>query len=221
MLDGLRVFGRALRHLNQRGYIYVWATVLWAVLTLPIITAPAAWAGLVRMSFYAHRQPRAGLDDFWIGFRQNFWRGIPIALFNAVLLVITISNLLSYADQTGIGFVVLRLIWILTLLFVLIMQFFGWCFFYAMKQPSLIGGLRNTAVMLLNNPGFSMVVLIGALLISILSSLLPAAWFLITGGALAALANSAVQDRLRAAGIEAQPTFDENMIVDAIYSDDS
>jgi hypothetical protein len=221
MLDGLRVLGRTLRHLNQRGYIYVWATVLWAVLTLPIITAPAAWAGLIRMSFYAHREPRAGLEDFWTGFRQNLWRGILIALLNAILVVMTVSNLTSYADQHGIGVVALRLVWLLSLLVALVLQYFGWCFFYAMKTPTFIGGLRNAAVMLLNNPGFSLIILLGALLFAILSSIFPAAWFLITGGALAALANSAVQDRLWAAGIEARPTFDNELLVDANYTSDS
>lgn len=221
MLDGLRVWARALRHLNRRGYIYVWATVLWAVLTLPIITAPAAWAGLVRMSFYAHREPRAELENFWIGFRQNFRRGILIALFNLALLLMTLSNLVSYADQTGIGMMALRFVWVMTLLVAFALQYFGWCFFYAMKKPAFIGGLRNAAVMLLCNPGFSLVVLLGALLIMILSSILPAAWFLITGGALAALANSAVQNRLRAAGIEAPPPFDEDMIVDVSFTSDN
>jgi hypothetical protein len=41
--------------------------------------------------------------------------------------------------------------------------------------------------------------------ILILSFLLPAAWLLITGGILAAIGSVAVQDRLRADGIEQAP----------------
>jgi hypothetical protein len=55
--------------------------------------------------------------------------------------------------------------------------------------------------------------------IAAVSTLLPATWFLVTGGALAAIANSAVQDRLRAAGLERDPSFDESLVVDPLLND--
>jgi hypothetical protein len=45
------------------------------------------------------------------------------------------------------------------------------------------------------------------------------AWFLISGGALVAIINSGVQDRLRAAGLEAPAKYDENSVIDASFSD--
>lgn len=219
MLTGLRAAWRGLGHLNRRGYIYVWANVLWAVMTLPVITAPAAWAGLVRLSYVAHRQPSVGLDDFWAGFRQNLGRSLPISLANILIVGISISNLVSYASETGAGMVALRSVWILSLTLWLVVQYFAWCFFYAMRQPTFVGALRNAAVMLLHNPMFCGGVLLGAVVVAALSTALPAAWFLITGGALAAIANSAVQDRLRAAGFEAAPAFDEELVVDPSLGD--
>lgn len=219
MLAGLRAVKHGLSHLNRRGYIYVWANVLWAALTLPVITAPAAWAGLVRLSFVAHRQPSVGLDDFWAGFRQNLGRSLPISLANLLIVGITFSNLVSYTGETGAGIVVLRGIWILSLALWLAAQYFAWCFFYAMRRPTFLGALRNAAVMLLQNPLFCASVLVCAAVTAVLSTVLPAAWFLITGGALAAIANSAVQDRLRAAGFEAPPAFDEALVVDPSLGD--
>ncbi|MBL8155183.1 MAG: DUF624 domain-containing protein [Anaerolineae bacterium] len=219
MLTGLRVGWRGLRHLQNRGYLYVWANVFWAVLTVLVITAPAAWAGLARMSYLLHRQPSASLDDFWEGFRQNFRRTIPLALFNALFLVITISNWISYANRDGVGFALLRSIWVISLIVVFALQFFGWCFFFAMKQPSLLGAARNAGVMMIQSPLFTLGILLVAAILMIVSVFLPAAWFLLTGGALAAIANSAVLDRLRAAGIEKAPTFAEDEVVDASFTD--
>ncbi len=219
MWVGLRAGWRGLRHLQNRGYLYIWANIFWAVLTVLVITAPAAWAGLVRMSYLLHRQPSVGLDDFWEGFRQNFRRTIPLALFNVLFLIVTISNWTSYAGRDGLGFAVLRGIWVTSLIVVFALQFFGWCFFFAMKQPSLLGAARNAGVMMIQNPLYTVGILLVTLVILILSAVLPAAWFLLTGGALAAVANSAVHDRLQAAGIEKAPAFDEDEIVDASFTD--
>lgn len=219
MWSGLRVFGRALRHWNQRAYVYIWANLLWAGLAILVITAPAAWAGLIRMSYVAHRQPSTSFDEFWTGFRENLRRTLPIALVNMVILTVTISNLLSYASETGIGILLLRGVWIGSALAWFAVQFFAWPFFYAMKQPTFLGGLRNASAMLVTNPFFCIAVLSCALLTVVLSTVLAGAWLLLTGSVLAVLANSAVQDRLRHAGIEPEPTFDEGIVVNPDLTD--
>jgi hypothetical protein len=193
--------------------------VFWAVLTVLVVAAPAAWAGMVRMSYLLHRQPGAGLDDFWQGFRENLKRTVPIALANVVFLVICITNLVSYANAPGVGFILLRGVWLLTLVLWISVQYFAWCFFYAMRQPTFVGALRNAGVMLLHNPLFCAGVLLGVGVIAAISTALPAAWFLMTGGALAAIANSAVQDRLREAGLERDTGFDEELVVDPLLND--
>lgn len=219
MIEGLHAVWRGLHHLNRRGYVYVWANVFWAVLTVLIITAPAAWAGMVRLSYVAHRQPTVSLNDFWVGVRENLRRSVIIALANVAMFTITVSNLLSYAGADGTLIALARGIWVLSLALWLAAQYFGWCFFYAMKQPAFVGGLRNALVMMVQNPLFSLGVLLCVIVIAVISSLLPAAWFLISGGALAAIANSAVQNRLRAAGFEPMPQFDEAMVIDPHFGD--
>ena len=219
MFAGIRAALRGLRHLNHRGYIYVWANILWALLTLLVVTAPAAWAGLTRMSYLLHRQPTAGLDEFWQGFRENLKRTLPLAILNILLVIVTVTNLIAYANDDGVGVSLVRWVWVLSLVAAFALQYFAWCFYYAMAQPTFIGALRNAAVMLLTNPLFSIGVLLVVAVIVAVSTFFGAAWFLISGGALAAIANSVVQDRLRKAGIEAPPTFDENVIVDIAVTD--
>lgn len=200
MIAGFKASWRALRHLNHRGYVYVWANLFWLLLTLPIITAPAAWAGLMVMSHRAHTSPTGDLHDFWDGFRQNLARGFLLALANVVIIGVNVVNLLAYAHSSGIEFVLLRTAWLFTLAIWLTVQFYMWALYYEMKEPTLLGAMRNALVLMLLNPGFtlSIWIVIGALLA--FSTLFVVLWLLLTGSALAVLATSAVQDRLETGG---------------------
>lgn len=202
MLNGLKAGWRGLQHLQHRGYQYIWANVLWIALSLPIITAPAAWAGLIRFSYYAHRQPTVSFDEFWQGFRENLKRGIGIGILNVVIVVVNVANLYAYQNDTSVGVAALRLVWLMALVGWFAIQLYVWALLYAMEQPSLKGAYRNAAVMILLNPLFTLGVWIVCAITALLSSAFPVAWILLTGSALAAIANSSVQDRLRAAGYE-------------------
>lgn len=219
MRDGLRAAWRGLRHLQNRGYVYIWANVFWAVLTLLIVTAPAAFAGMARLSHRLHRHPSASLDEFWTGVREHILRSIPIAVANVALVYVTLSNLLHYAQMPGFGFTLLRGWWIVMLVAWFVLQYFAWCFYYAMERPSYRGAARNALVMIIHNPGFTLSILLVAGVVVLISTLLPAAWFLIAAAALVSMASSAVLDRLRAAGIERTPLLDESLIVDAAFND--
>ncbi len=199
MIAGLRVWWRALRHLNEQGYIYVWANLLWAVLSLPIITAPAAWAGLVRMSMVAHTTPTASIHDFWQGFRDNLRPGILLGLLNIVIIVVNVSNLQAYREQSGVLLVLLRMVWLLTLVLWFAVQFYSWPLYYQMEHPGIVAAMRNAVVMILVNPTFTLGLWLGVTLVVIFSLIFFPAWLLLTGGALAAIATSAVLDRLEAA----------------------
>jgi hypothetical protein len=218
MIDGLRAVWRGLRHLNQAGYIYVWCSVAWALLSLPIVTAPAAWAGLIRLSWTAQRQPTAGWDDFWAGFRAHLLRGAILAVCNLAFWLVWLSNWAAYGAQPGVEWSLLRGLWLLTGASVILIQVYGGVLYHAMTRPTVIGAFRNGAVMLVRNPLFSLGVLIGFAAIIALSTLLPLAWLLITGGALAAVSVRAVIDRLQRAGILSQEE-PESYLVDPSFSD--
>jgi uncharacterized membrane protein YesL len=196
----LRAWWQAARHLNHRGYLYIWANLLWVILTLLVIPAPAAWAGLTRLSYVAFRQPTASLDEFWAGFRANFRRGAVVAIVTVVVVVVNLSNLLTYTDAGDDGVWLLRLLWLAALGFWFLLQFFAWPLLDRMEQPSLLGAYRNAAVMIYLNPLFSLVTLALISLLVIVSSALPVAWVLLTGSALAVAATSCVANRLEAAG---------------------
>jgi hypothetical protein len=98
-------------------------------------------------------------------------------------------------------------------------QYFGWAFFYIMEQPTWMGALRNAMLMILRYPGFVLGVTVTVIVVGIASSILPGAWLLLTGSAFAAIAGTAVQDRLRFEGIDRSVPLDERMYVDPSIHD--
>lgn len=208
MLSGLWACWQGLRHLNHRGYIYVWANLAWVALSLPLVTAPAAWAGLIRMSHTAYREPTADIRDFWEGFKENFGRGALLALLNAVVIGINVTNLIGYSGQVSVGVSALRVVWLLTLLVWFTLQFYAWVLYYEMKQPTLLRAFRNAAVMLYLNPLFTLGMWVGIAIILAVSTVLTVFWLLLTGSALAAVANSVVLNRLEAGGFVQLPKRD-------------
>ncbi len=195
MTNGFRVLWRALRHINLRGYLYIWANLAAVVCMLPLVTAPAAWAGLVCLSYQAHTQRSTGLDAYWQGFRENLGRGALLFAANVLILGVNFSNLASYpaVDALTLG---LRVLWLAAIVLWLMIQLYLWPIFYHMQTPTLWGALRNAVLMLWLNPAFSLVIALGVTLVVVLSSVLVAAWLLLTFSTLAVIATGAALDRL-------------------------
>lgn len=207
-MAALRVFLQAYAHLNHRGYLYVWANVLWFLLSLPIITAPAAWAGLVNVSRQAYLHPTASLDDFWTGFRTNLRRGLLLGVLNVIVLLINYFNLSLYTNIQDPTILLIRAAWWLVLVLWFVPQFYLWPLLYELKEPSLRGAFRNALVMTVFNPLYTLVLMALVVVLVVVSTVLFPAWVLLTGSALVTLATGAVLERLAHAGLRkpiAQP----------------
>lgn len=202
----LRVYWQTARHVNQRGYIYVWANMLWALMSLPIITAPAAWAGLVHLSHVAQTQQQVSMSDFWDGFRASFWRGLVVGFVTLIVLAVNLTNLVVYAPGEGVGAFTLRVVWISAVIVWLSILLYLWPLLEEMETPTLLGGLRNAALMLLRHPFFTLGLWPGIVLLAVVSTIFFPAWMLLTGGFIAALSTTATRDRLRAAGYLREPS---------------
>lgn len=199
MLTAFRAIGRGLRSVQVAGYAYIWANVACVVLSLPLVTAPAAFSALFRVSHLAQTQPgEADLAAFWEAFRANLVRTLPWGLLNALFAVINFSNLAAYRAISTPESMLLRSVWLLAGFLWLGMLLYTWPIYYAMERPSITGAARNAALMVLANPLFTLIVVLAIFLLALISTLLVAAWLLLTWGAIAALATAAVQDRLAA-----------------------
>lgn len=219
MIGGLYTGWRGLRHFFSQSYVYIWANVLWFLLTLPVITAPAAWAGLCQMSYYAYRQPTAQLEHFWQGFRTYWKSGMVIGVTGLLLIIMTTVNFIGFRNEIGIAAYALRFLWLFILVGWFGIQLYAFPLLSAMQTPSLRGAYRNAVVMFLRNPFYTLGVWLFCVPVVIFSLFFPAAWLLVTGSALAAIGNAAVLDRLVAAGIQKPPEVEtaESTMFDESY----
>jgi uncharacterized membrane protein YesL len=192
----VRVYRQTFAHLNQRGYLYVWANLLCVVLSLPIITAPAAWAGLVHLSYCSHTQPRVTLEDFWDGFKTHLGRGMTIGAVTLVIWVVNVTNLLTFTTGDPRFDRVLHTVWVSAILGWTSLILYLFPILEAMHKPTLRTGLRNAALMVLKNPFFTLGLWLGILPIAVLSSIFFPAWLLLTLSTIAILTTAAVLDRL-------------------------
>ena len=197
MIDGLRVIWRGLNSVRIQGYSYIWANLAFFFLCLPLVTLPAAMSALFRVGYVAHTEPHeSDLSLFWDTFRENLWRALPWGLAHAAFAIVNFTNLFSYADTPGPLAGGLRLVWLASGMVWAGIVLYTWPIYYAMQQPSLIQATRNAFIMVVRNPFFTVVILAGLLLLAAISTILVAAWVLLTWGAVSAIANAAVIDRL-------------------------
>lgn len=195
----LKVYWHSIKHLNHRGYIYVWANLLWIALTISIVTAPAAWVGLIVLTHRSHTRIRVSLDDFWDGFKQHFWRATINGIITLLIFIINISNLLSYTPVDWLGGL-LAMFWFLTLLVWIGVQLYMWAIIEEMETPLLWLAYRNALLMVVRNPLFTLGLLPFVFLLLIIGIAIPPFLLLLSGSGIAILSVSGTLNRLRAAG---------------------
>jgi uncharacterized membrane protein YesL len=205
MFAAFHAVWRGLRHFNDRSSIYVAANLIAFLLSIPLITAPAAWAGLVKMSLLSQTTPTASPADMWNAFRTYLRQGLVMGVLNIVIIGINLSNLAMYWYAPGLLYAVLRGVWLLVLVLWLATQIYLWPLFFNMTQPTLRGALRNAVVMILLNPVFTLVLILAMGVIVLISIILVIPWALLTLSMLVSVATAAVLDRLEAAGLREPP----------------
>lgn len=178
--------------------VFVIANIMAGLISLPIITAPIAWAGLSRLAHAAHQEPTCHLDDFWSGCRVYWLHGLLVGVFTAGLMFMLYANYSTYVLQSGVLFVLLRAVWFTAAVMWLSTLLYLFPLLERMEHPNLVVGLRNALIMTLKNPFFSLGVMIGVALLCALSSLLIMPWALITFALIASIATAAVENRLGA-----------------------
>ena len=166
--------------------------LLWALLTIPVVTAPPAAAAL----YYATNRIAQGTYVNWRtfmeGFRLFFWMGWRWALLNLLIISVLVSNYIFYLQQqlpwSGWGQWVMLIFAILWYL----LQVYTFPLLIEQKDRRLRTALRNSMVLYLRRTvlALSTAVLIAAWLYLCTRYLTPA-WLIITPSLAAYLANRA------------------------------
>jgi uncharacterized membrane protein YesL len=197
VFNGLRAAGRGLRNFQLNGYPYIWGNLACVALSLPLVTAPAALSALFRVGYLAHTDPsEADLSAFWEAFRANLLRALPWGIFNVLFVLVNVNNLLAYSGINTPAVMALRVAWMIAAVVWVGLLLYTWPLYYEMAQPTVGGAMRNALVMVIHNPLFTLVIGLVVLVLAVVSTILVASWLLLTWGAIAAIGNAAVLDRL-------------------------
>lgn len=196
MFAALVAIWRGLNDVRIKGYSYIWSNIAFVVCSLPLVTMPAAWSALCRVSHEAQTSPsNADLDLFWQTFKANIWRGMGWGLAHGLFALVNFSNLIAYADASGMV-AALRLVWLAAGVVWLAVALYTWPFYYEMATPTLWGATRNALVMVLQNPFFTLIILMVVGFMVWLSTVLVALWLVLTFSVITAISTAAVLGEL-------------------------
>jgi uncharacterized membrane protein YesL len=174
--DVLRpTFKRFFWHTYDHLGTLIGANVLWLVVCLGVVTAPAATAGLFYLARRIAAEEDAHISDFWAGFRRDFVPSFKLGAFTLAVAALFWFNADFYGRLRGglaFGGTALATLLVWSGAFLVLM--------HAHLHPLLAGGerslrklLRKSALLVLDNTGFTVGITLQALVI--------AAFCLITG----------------------------------------
>ncbi len=179
--------------------LLVLANLLWVALCLPVVTAPAATAGLFHLAREIARGKDASLRDFFTGFRRLFLPALKLGLVDLTALLVLWVNIDFYSHMRG-GAVIPGMV--LAAALVWVASFF--LLMHAHLYPLLAGGesslrqlLRKSALLTLDNLAFTMGITFQALSLSVLCVVTGAGLVLISGSAVAVLLTTGHRELLR------------------------
>ena len=195
------------RLLWQNADALIRVNALWFALTVSIIGAPQALAGLYAYTHkLAQEEAFPTLDDFWHGFRtlaRPAWRW---ALLNLAALAVLAANLLFYRGiETTAG---RALFWFLAVVGAnwLILQGYVFPLLLLQEQPRIRTALRNALAIAIRQPVRTVLHAALAVAIAALSTAALLPWVLFTGAALALLSDQTVVHSVRLARDKHQAT---------------
>jgi uncharacterized membrane protein YesL len=196
LIAGLRAVWRGVVIFERFGWAFIVANLFAMLLSLPLLTAPLALAGLAHMAHVAQRTPTTHPDEFWRGVRRYWKEGLALGALNIAFWIVLYVNFAVYSQQTSLFFWLLRGVWFIAALSWLLMLLYVFPLLEEMERQHLGMALYNAALMVVKNPFFSAAVLLCALLIAIGSALLVIPLLLFTLSLLASIGSATVSDRL-------------------------
>ncbi|MCJ7532736.1 MAG: YesL family protein, partial [Anaerolineales bacterium] len=172
--------------------------IIWFLLTLPIVTAFPAAAGLYYATNQLAHQKGAGWKTFFDGFRIHFWLSWRWGLLNAIILIVLVSNIVFYGQLEAEWSVWLRGVIIGLSILWGIIQLYTFPFLLEQEKQRLSTALRNSMVLLATRPAPVLSVAFLSLMLAVLSTVivLPA-WFFFTASLSVYLANKVVIDSVK------------------------
>lgn len=159
------------------------ANILWAILSLPVVTMPAATAGLFAfMSARARGKHPNFFHVFFEGMRLHWYKASLIALLDVLLGALIVFNtlILAQMDVNGDPLAFLaRSVTLFTALALLLINIYAWHLLILMEQLTVRQIVSSSARLVLAYPLWSGSVLVAAFVPLLISLLLPQGIFVI------------------------------------------
>jgi uncharacterized membrane protein YesL len=154
-----------------------------------VTAAPAAGALIYATNRIAHGKP-ANASTFFEGFRLYFWRSWGWGALNIVVVTILVSNYIFYGQFDETVMVWARALVITVSFLWLSLQMYTFPLMFEQEKPHLRTALRNSLVLLLKRPFYTMgMALLVAVIILVSSLLILPLWGFVSASACAYLAN--------------------------------
>jgi hypothetical protein len=198
MKDVFRVFWEAIKDLWDELFLLLLMNIVTLLLLIPVVTFPPALAGLWNAGNLAAKGMSVSWRDYFEGFRRYFLKAWGLALLNVLVVAITFTNVRFYTPEvapfeisgtlsTWIGgfFTAVTFLW-------LVIQIYLMAALLEQEDQRLRVALRNSAVLFVTNPGFTIVLALLLALVAVISTVLTIPWVLITLAIFAVVCNKAV-----------------------------
>lgn len=197
-IDPLASIWEALQDTWDAALELILINLLWVFFAALVVTLPGAMAGLFYSTHRLAYRESIGWRSFFEGFRRFFTVGLRWTLVNLVVLALFFVNFWFYGRVEpawsewvrGI-FLGLSLLWIA-------LQLFTFPLLLEQEDRGMLTALRNSLVLYLSFPKYSLLVLALVFVLAVVSTLLQVPWFLLTVSLSAFLVSRAVAQMLRA-----------------------
>ncbi len=180
MKNAFRVFRTAIVDLWDSVFLVVFCSLVWLFLALLIIPGPPATLALFDMADrIARREHLLEFRDYLRAVGQRFglgWRWAAVNIPVVAIVVIDIRMVPRMVSPTVAAY--LQIFFITALALWIVVNWYALAFLFQQREPSVRQALRNGAVLLFQNPLFTLVlvlvtaVLIGLSLVLIIVNLL-------------------------------------------------
>ncbi len=170
---------------------FVMANILWAILSIPLVTLPAATAGLFAyMSARARGYQPDLFPTFLGGMRQHWRKATVIALLDALIGGLVIANALIFPHmdftRDPVAFLA-RSVTIFVGLALLMINLYAWPLLVLLDTLTLLETITSSAALVFAHPFWSVGVLIVVALPVLISLLLPQGIFVLATASICAL----------------------------------
>ena len=196
--------GRVIKAAYDDLFLVVAISVAWWVGTLLVLTAPMTNAGVQNVANRIANYKRSNFDFFWSGARSTIWRSVVLYLLLLLGPLLLSFSIWFYFDRQGwlMLFGVL-MAWML-LLFLMSGQYF-FPLLWQQNEPDLKLVIRNSALLAIRHPLYTLLMLLFQVLLIALSFALVAPVVLLMPGMIALSQNFALVGLLQEMDLAPQP----------------